>query len=199
MEGVILAFRDTFATSADNPLDGWIPFNLFKYFRAILPIHYTTWRESTRRSFTVVWRLLGLDQMWSWDLDDLVAMAADTLLLSCLLPPLRTWINRQPIREHELNASHLTSPQCSSCTCRVCDPFAKGDHILETLDLKHWSSCQAEILKSYHKTIFSPHWGSLEFGWVWGLFGFFFCMCGFFSLFLVWEKTHPFLWAWLFR
>lgn len=64
-------------------------YHLFRCLRAIIPVPYN-WeaqrRGSTRRSLIVVLRLLRLDQMGSWDLDELVAMTAATLLLSCLFP-----------------------------------------------------------------------------------------------------------------
>lgn len=142
---------ERFATSADNLLDIWIPTNLFKCLRAIISIP-CNWeaqrRGNTRRSLMEVSGLLRLDQMGSWEPDELVAMTADTLLLSCLFPTMGTWINWQPMCQHELIESHLTSPQCGSCTCRVCDPFAMKNCGLVPPDLKHWGSCQAVALRS---------------------------------------------------
>lgn len=168
---------ETFPTSADNLLDTWIPINLFKCLRAIILIPYTLEpkrRRSTRSGLMVVSSLLGLEQMWSWDLEELVVMTADTLLLSCLFPLLVTWITWPPMCQHDVTVSHLTSSQCGSCTCRRCDPSAMKSCSLETLDLEHWGSCQAAIPKSQcNITLFWSHWGSLESGW------------GFFCVFLL--------------
>lgn len=103
---------------------------------------------------SLVSRLLGLDQGWSWDLEELVAMTAGTLpCFLCLFPPLANWINQQPIYQHRLTLNHLTSSQCGSSTYKGCDPLAMKNHNLATLDLEHWGFCQVAILKSYCKTI----------------------------------------------
>ena len=103
---------ETFAASADNLLDTWIPINLFKCLRAIIPTP-RTWeakrRGSARRSLMVVSRLLGLAQTWSWDLDEPVAMTAGTLLLSCLFPPLGSGIIQQPTCEYKVTVSSISS------------------------------------------------------------------------------------------
>lgn len=168
---------EAFPASADNLLDTWIPINLFKCLRAIVPTPYTleTKSRSAWSSLTVASSLPGLDQMWSWDLEELVVMTADTLLLSCLFPPPWTWITWQPMCQHKATVSHLTSSECGSCTCRGCDPLAVKSCSLETLDLEHWGSCQAAILNSQcNMTLFRSHWGSLESGW--GVF-----LCVFYS------------------
>lgn len=87
------------------------------------PYPYTHPWEA-KRSLMVVSRLLGLDQMWSWERDELVAMTEDTLLFSCLFPTLGTWINWQPMCQGKLTVSHLTPPQCGSCTCRLHAPLS---------------------------------------------------------------------------
>lgn len=147
---------ETSATSADNLLDTWIPINLFKCLRAIVPLPYR-WEAKRRgsiRSSLIGLETAGAGSGWSWDLEELVAMTAGTLpCFLCLFPPLANWINQQPIYQHRLTLNHLTSSQCGRSTYKGCDPLAMKNHNLATLDLEHWGFCQVAILKSYCKTI----------------------------------------------
>lgn len=150
-EGNTCFISETSATSADNLLDTWIPINLFKCFES----HHTPTlslgsqeERSARSSLTVVLRLLGLDQVQSWDLEELMAVTADT---TCFLASSHLWgmelISRLFTSSSSL-VSLFISPWHGSCTCHVCDSCAMKDCSLVTLHPEHQGFCHAVILKS---------------------------------------------------
>jgi len=104
--------------------------------------------RSARNSLTVVLRLLGLDQVWSWDLEELLAVTADT---TCVLASSHLWgvgLISRPCTSGASLLSLFISPQHGTCTCKVCESRVMKDCSLVTLHCEHQGFYHAVILKS---------------------------------------------------